>query len=365
MIVSRPKSFCEVVSLVRCRRGNPPAELNNPRNYLVFDRFPCPDARKREVNLIADEAGRLTFSDRDMILGVAVPPVRPVTPEDLAADLAKDLGDVAQIREGTAYIPDWTAIGAMPRVAPTTPERWLMRRNGARVRAEVVIEPDNRTPYYPDTYPFSLVGRVFVWDDATAPSWSSRATASLLHDRTILTASHVVPWDSGSNWKALFVPAYWEGASIFGSWAASWVTNAQGYRDHEQGDDMAVMRLAEPLGSSLGYFGFKTYTDDWEDLDVWTLPGYPRDKGGKRPWMHLNFPIIDDDDDGAGVELEYRADTDVGQSGSPVFGWWDGGPYVVGTHSGGEDNPGEPRQNVAAGGSALTNLLHWARANWP
>ncbi|MFD0527714.1 trypsin-like serine peptidase [Kitasatospora arboriphila] len=84
-----------------------------------------------------------------------------------------------------------------------------------------------------------------------------------------------------------------------------------------------------------------------------------------RPWLHLNYPITDDDNDGAGVELEYQADTEGGQSGAPVFAWFDGAPYVVGTHSGGEDNFGEPRQNVAAGGNALTNLLHWARNNWP
>ena len=37
---------------------------------------------------------------------------------------------------------------------------------------------------------------------------------------------------------------------------------------------------------------------------------------------------------------------------------------VIGTHSGGEDNFGEPKQNVAAGGSALSSLIAWARSNW-
>ena len=124
-----------------------------------------------------------------------------------------------------------------------------------------------------------------------------------------------------------------------------------------------------PLGNSLAWFGFQTYTAAWEDQNVWILPGYPWDKDtvnpGSRPWLHLNFPIIDDDNDGAGVELEYRADAEGGQSGAPVFRWLNGSPIVVGTHSGGEDNVGEPRQNVAAGGNALTNLLHWGRNNWP
>ena len=94
------------------------------------------------------------------------------------------------------------------------------------------------------------------------------------------------------------MPAYYDGASIHGAWAASWATNAQGYSSHAQGDDMTLMRLDVPLGSSLGWFGFRTYVDDWEDQSVWTLPGYPSDKdSGNRPWLHMNFPIIDDDND--------------------------------------------------------------------
>jgi V8-like Glu-specific endopeptidase len=124
--------------------------------------------------------------------------------------------------------------------------------------------------------------------------------------------------------------------------------------------------LDVPLGNSLGWFGFQTYTSAWEDQNVWILPGYPWDKDTSTPEVSrgLNFPIIDDDNDGAGVELEYRADAEGGQSGAPVFRWLNGSP-IVGTHSGGKDNVGEPRQNVAAGGNALTNLLHWARNNWP
>ncbi len=177
----------------------------------------------------------------------------------------------------------------------------------------------------------------------------------------------MVPWGS-SNWKALFIPADYNGSSLYGSSAASWVTNAQGYSNHSQGDDMAVMRLAVALGDSFGYFGNRTYNSAWQDQSVWTLPGYPGDKDNppaERPWLHLNFPIIDDDNDGAGVELEYRADAYHGQSGAPVFAWFNGSPDVVGTHSGCEDNFGEPRQNCAAGGAALTNLVRWARSTWP
>jgi V8-like Glu-specific endopeptidase len=358
MLNHRPDPLERIISLSRPQQGDAPAQLNDPRNYLVFDRPPSADPRgDAAAPLTTHRDGRVAVSDPDTVLGVVVGRVEPVTPQDIE----RESGD------GPAHIPEWTAIAGMPNLAPGVEEPRLIRRNGTRVRPEWVIHPDNRSPYYPNTYPLTLVGRLFVWDNAATPMWSWWGTASLLGARTIMTASHVVPWGS-SNWKALFVPAYYDGASIFGAATASWVTSARGYSSHAQGDDMAVMRLDVPLGNSLGWFGFKTYTSDWEDRSMWTLPGYPQDKespAGSRPWLHQNFPIIDDDNDGAGVELEYRADTEGGQSGAPVFAWFDGAPYVVGTHSGGEDNFGEPRQNVAAGGAALTNLLHWARSNWP
>lgn len=359
-----PESLDRIMSRTRPQQGDPPPEVNDPRNYLVFDRLPSAAALGDATEAVeTNERGLLTVSDPGTVLGIVVGNVAPVSPADIAATTKES--DDGSTDVGASYIPDWAAVSPTPPLAPESAAPHLVRRNGARVRPEWVIQPDNRSAYYPNAYPFSVVGRIFVWTDAAAPNWTWWGTASLVGARVILTASHVVPWGSG-NWKALFVPAFYDGASIHGTWAASWITNAHGYSSHVQGDDMAVMRLAVPLGSSLGWFGFRTYNPAWQDHSVWTLPGYPWDKdSGNRPWLMLNFPIIDDDNDGAGVELEYRADTEGGQSGAPVFGWWNGSPSLVGTHSGGEDNFGEPRQNVAAGGSALTNLLNWARATWP
>ena len=363
----RPDPLDRIIAQSRPRRGDAPAELDDPRNYLVFDRLRSAGSLENPATVFSEgRDSRVVVSDRDTVLGVVVGAVEPVTPETIDSELA-DMrsADDSLARDASSYIPDWTAVSPTPTMAPRVERTRLVRRNGTRVRPEWVIDTDARASYYPDSYPFSLVGRIFVWPDAASPNWSWWGTASLLGTRTILTASHVVPWGS-SNWKALFVPAYYDGASIHGPWAASWVTNANGYSSHAQGDDMAVMRLEVPLGDNLGWFGFRTYSADWQDLSVWTLPGYPWDKdSGNRPWLHLDFPIIDDDNDGAGVELEYQADTEGGQSGAPVFAWFDGSPDVVGTHSGGEDNFGEPRQNLAAGGNALTNLLHWGRNNWP
>jgi V8-like Glu-specific endopeptidase len=362
MTSGSPESLDAIIGQSRPQQSAPPPELSNPANLLVFGRDPQAAHNAAVDNAIqTDDQGRLRVTDPSVVFGIPLGRVEPVSVQELS----RAAGVTDTDAEGEAYLPDWIGVSPAPVAAPQRSLTRLVRRNGSSVKPEWVIENDERVSYWPGNHPYSMVGRIFVWDNASSPNWAWWGTASLVGSRTVMTASHVVPWGS-SNWKALFVPAYYDGASVHGSWAASWVTNAQGYSSHAQGDDMAVLRLDVPLGNSLGFFGFKTYNDDWEDQSVWTLPGYPWDRdNGQRPVVDLNFPIIDDDNDGAGVELEYRADTEGGQSGAPVYGWWSGAPYVVGTHSGGEDNSLEPRQNVAAGGSALSNLLQWARNNWP
>jgi hypothetical protein len=169
-----------------------------------------------------------------------------------------------------------------------------------------------------------------------------------------------------------FVPAYYDGASALGSAVSSWVSDCHGYNTNNTVSawDMAVCRLYTPLGNSYGYFGAKTYNSAWQGGNYWTLAGYPSMvAGGSRPSRQMWFPTIDDDADGSATEIEYLADQTGGDSGGPVFGFWSGDPYAIGTASGGEkswflwwtleDN------NVAAGGAAVVDLVRWARTTWP
>lgn len=273
-------------------------------------------------------------------------------------------------QELEAFVPKWSGIDYLPRLAePVNPQTWhtLRRRNGKRVRPEYVFGVDNRVVYYPSGYPWRCIGRIFVWPNAANanPSWSG--TAALISKNAILTCSHMAPWASiGAKipWKALFVAGYYDGSSVNGPGASTWVSGLWGYKNYNQGDDMAVMALTSSLGAWLGSFGYKTYTDDWEDEPWWTLCGYPgMVAGGERPSRQSSFPIQDDDNDGAGVELEYEADSSPGNSGGPLFGWWSGKPYIIGTHSSGEEEAFDTN-NVAAGGPALSALIKWARDNW-
>jgi hypothetical protein len=169
-----------------------------------------------------------------------------------------------------------------------------------------------------------------------------------------------------------FVPAYFDGSSLHGSGVESFVSDWRGFDpgDEVAGYDWALLRLYEPLGAWLGFFGANGYDDDWEDQPYWTVLGYPGAiAGGQRPSFQSGVSVFDDDSDSnGGQELETRADMGPGNSGGPMFGWWGGDPRVLGVVSGEEYDwavGGGEWGNVVAGGSGFTNLISWGRTNWP
>ena len=270
--------------------------------------------------------------------------------------------------------PAWQCLQHCPR--PSGVDRTLLRRiNGRMVvptdSGRVYGEYPARMPFYPSGYPWGCIGRLFVWADATSPNWSSYGSAALIGTRAILTAAHMVPWGSGGNWKALFVAGYYDGKPASGPGGQSWVTNAHGYAGNSvTAHDMAVMRLQDPLGSWLGYFGFRGYDDHWEGGSYWHLVGYPTAITAERPSWQGGIHVIDDDEDGDGQELEHHGDDTGGDSGGPFFGFWDDGPYMIGTVSGYEEiggflGIGSEDNNIVAGGPALNGICNYARQNWP
>ena len=271
--------------------------------------------------------------------------------------------------------PAWVPLTHTPRISGV--DRVLLRRRNGRL----VVPTDSgraygeypaRAPFYPSSYPWNCIGRIFVWADATAANWSWYGSAVLIGARAILTAGHIVPWGSGSNWKALFVAGYYDGSSTSGAGGQSWVTNAHGWNPGGSvvAHDMAVMRLQDPLGSWLGYFGTKAYDGAWEGGHYWHLVGYPTAITSERPSWQGGISVLDDDEDGDAQEIEHHGDDTGGDSGGPFFGFWSGAPYAIGTVSGyevisgGIFGIGNEDNNIAAGGDALNAIVHYARDTW-
>ena len=273
--------------------------------------------------------------------------------------------------DSEAFQPQWVDYTPHPKVVARS-QPLLRRVDGRLIEPHYgVFGTDDRQVFYPSGYPWTCIGRIFVWNDFSKPDPAWSGSGVLIGGRVVLTAGHMAPWGS-NNWAMKFVPAYYDGGSTLGAGVSSFVSDYWGYNTNQTVSawDMIVLRLYTPLGNSYGYFGAKTYSSSWEGGNYWTLAGYPGAvAGANRPSRQMWFPVVDDDSDGSADELEFYADSTPGDSGGPVFGFWSGLPYAVGTVSGGEKTTflwwTIEDDNAAAGGNAMVDLIRWARTNWP
>ncbi len=325
------------------------------RRSLVFSTRNGNPVDLRAVMNAAPGAQGVIELDGEIIEGV-------LARADRSDDIPQAEGDAAPAP------PPWAGMKYLPTPAVRNQRPMLRRLSGKDlIRPNIVVGNDDRTVYYPSGYPWHCIGRVYVSTNPSSGGWSWTGSAALISDNAVLTAGHVVPWGA-ANWSAKFVPAHYDGTSIYGPGFERWVTSAQGYNSAGEvaGYDAAVMRLQSPL--SLGFFGSKVYSSSWDGSPFWTHCGYAGSVSGTRPNFQGGIVVHDTDSDSPGLEVEHYGDVTPGDSGGPLFAWWSNGPHIVGTHSGDETEYrfpfGSERVNVDAGGDALNNLVTWARANW-
>jgi hypothetical protein len=315
-------------------------------------------------------------TSKPVVSGLPVERTARVAPGSL-----KRTGKVSALE---CFRPPWQPHIYHPKaVAGEFQPRTLQRKSGAKGQPDTVFNRDDRQFFYPQGFPWHCVGRLIV---SSANSVTKSGTGTLVGSRTVLTSSHMIPWGA-PGLTIIFSPAFW-------NWPFPWLpgipfippplpgvtsfaTDVWGYQQGKRvAYDLAVVRLQEPLGSALGFFGCRVYDDDWEDEPRWTLVGYPGLVGvtaglfgglvgynndGNMPTRQFGISVEDDDSDGRGLELEHRGDTTSGNSGGPLFGDWPDGPYVIGVHS--TSFPGS--DSLAAGGRTMHELVSWARATWP
>lgn len=346
-------------------KGQPPAELirlaQTREHYIRSAGADSePEVKLERVRDAADHIWRVQISDAsfDALPGRTAARERP----------QKIVREIDPNISFTGHRPDWAHGFHAPRMAADGSERPMRRFNGRTTQPLYVFGADNRVAYQDSSWPWGLVGKVFNSDGKVG-------SGALIGKRLIATAGHMLPWNSiaKGSWWMRFVPAYYNGSSLFGVGVQSYVSDCKGYNTSGDvtGYDFAVCRLYTPLGDSLGYFGYNGYDDDWEDEPYWTLLGYPSAvASGQKPSYQSSIPVVDDDgDSNGGLEIESYGDMTPGNSGGPFFGWWNGDPRLIGVVSGQEEEYSFPfsteKVNVVAGGSGFTNLMAWGRTNWP
>lgn len=246
--------------------------------------------------------------------------------------------------------PNWVASAPLPtRVA--VPARPKMRHRGREVSPLLIFNPDDRRTYNDRRYPWGTICRV-----VTATGTGSGV---IVGPRHVLTASHVVDWSRDG---AGTVEVHRAGGSVRATtsitrvWFFTKVTGTVDYFENDE--DYAVLVTRDRIGDSFGWLGTRTYNSSWDGEPFWWNIGYPGDIGsGLTPTFQRSKELDEDAWDwGGGRSMSTDADTFFGNSGGPMFGFWDAGPYVVAVVSSQSSS-----ENWCSGGDDMTRLVRHAR----
>jgi len=260
----------------------------------------------------------------------------------------------------TGYVPDHLGFNAIPRQLLKSVKRIRPTTFRRRV-ATTVFGADNRRAFQDTTYPWSTVGLV----------QTNRGSGSgvMIGPRHLLTVSHVIDWTAPPGFAAdwvRFTPSFFDGNAPFGEaygvhiyWYVQ--EDGDGFITGIEGDfDYVVVVLDRRLGEITGWMGARGYDDAWDDLDAWSHMGYPGDlNNGQRPTWQGGFRV--DGTDAAAQSILHQADVFVGQSGGPVFGFWEGdvGPRAIAVQSW-QTNA----NNGASGSMDMRDLVALARTDF-
>jgi V8-like Glu-specific endopeptidase len=264
------------------------------------------------------------------------------------------------VEQLTSYVPDHLGFNATPRELLKSVKRIRAVMSEPRI-ATTVFGTDNRRAFQDTTYPWSTIGLV----------QTNRGSGSgvMIGPRHMLTVSHVIDWTAPPGFAAdwvRFTPSYFDGNAPFGEAYGEHIywylqEDGDGFISGNEGDyDYVVVVLDRRLGETTGWMGARGYDDDWDTLDVWSHMGYPADlNSGQRPTWQGGFPV--DGTDAGAQSILHQADVFPGQSGGPVFGFWQGevGPRAIAVQSWQTSS-----NNGASGSMDMRDLVALARTEF-
>ncbi len=356
----RPMSMAQVrkIKPIEAMRKPPaPSPTRVASTFLSFDKGARPEASTR-LEHVRDAQGKGIWRLDVETPGSLVPPDfarPPIERRTLDPKIIKSLrGPLETAPERSKVL----GLNPIPKRLRLPPRPILRRRDGRKVDPLYVFPPDGRWVYHDHNYPWCCFGRVVCG--------SHIGSGVLIGPRHVLTASHVLDWNAP--WAEFY--ANYNGGHHHGV-AHTWcVWYYEKISDNSVGSidrDYVVLVLDQYFGTAdkFGCMGAKTYVDDYDDEDYWSSLGYEEDfAAATLPTFQLGISLEEIDGGNAKAMSTRDGDFMHAHSGGPVFGWWDGGPYVIGVAcAGAEDNDG--LMNIVSGGVAMVRLIKSAREQTP
>ncbi len=338
------------------RKPPAPSTTRIASSFLSFDKGTRPEASTR-LEHVRDFQGKGIWRLDVETRGSLVSPdfVRPpVVRRALSPKILK------QIRGPLETAParsEFLGLNPTPKRVRLGPRPILRRRDGQKVDPLYVFPPDGRRTYHDHHYPWCCFGQVVCGTRV--------GSGVLIGPRHVLTASHILDWNAP--WAAFYANlngGHHHGvAHTWCVWYYEKIGDAGGSIDR----DYVVLVLDQYFGTAdkFGCLGAKTYVDDYDGEPYWRSLGYAEDFAAATLPTYQSGISLEEIDGGNAKAMSTRdGDFVHAQSGGPVFGWWDGGPYVIGVASAGaEDNDG--LMNIISGGVAMVRLIKSAREQTP
>lgn len=357
-----PFEFSELAKKVQRRdaQARPPSSLVT-RFFVAADETP-----KVQTKVLRTEGAEGSFEVVLELEGVkvgerATPP--PLQGKGFRKGLPPTKGPERE-RLLEAFLPEHLAIEPLPQELVKA-QHLVFDDGDKRIkRPTTVFAPDERRLFRDTSYPWSTIGVV------QTPHGTGSGT--MIGPRHLLTVSHVIDWNPppgfAANWIR-FTPSSYDGTEPFGHAYGThiyWFNRDNGDRsiDATEGQfDYVVVVLDARIGETTGWMGARGYHDSWDGLTAWSHMGYPGDlNGGTRPSFQGGFAMDGSDSESDDhEEIDHKADVWPGQSGGPMFGWWEGdvGPRAVATQSWQRSDT-----NGASGGADLDELVVHARTDF-
>jgi glutamyl endopeptidase len=196
--------------------------------------------------------------------------------------------------------------------------------------AQLVFGPDDRKQVTNTlVFPARAIAQVLVRFNAGPDEFG---TGFFIAPDLVITAAHVFVQSGRTAAFIRVVPGRNGAASApFGFADSQMFRPSAGWiRNQAPEADYGAIRLTQPLGNTVGFFGLHAFTDPELAATAFDVAGYPTDKPVGTMWDH-HGPVAP-----SPAFLTYQMDTAGGQSGAPVLAAFPTGVFVAGIHTGGD-----------------------------